>query len=175
MSTDVTIRPEHDRDHGVIGDVIRAAFAGMPYADGDEAELVEALRRDDALSVSLVAEIESTVVGQIAFSPARSSDASERWYALGPVAVLPAHQRTGVGSKLVRAGLERIIQLGAHGCILVGNPAYYARFGFQVSPSNTPDGEPAEFFMVKLFGHRQPVGPISFHAAFAGPDDSRLS
>jgi putative acetyltransferase len=161
----VTIRPERVDDHVAIGDVIRSAFAGMPYADGDEAELVEALRRDNVLSVSLVAELGHTVVGQVAFSPAQASDGS-RWYALGPVAVLPAHQRAGIGSTLVRAGLQAIPELGASGCILVGDPAYYARFGFNLSPANAPAGEPSEFFMVKVLAGCQPKGPISFHAAF---------
>jgi putative acetyltransferase len=166
MPINATIRPECRDDHVSIGDVIAAAFSGKPYADGDEAELVEALRRENALSVSLVAELEGTVIGQIAFSPARASDGARGWYALGPVAVLPAHQRTGIGSKLVYAGLEAITQLGASGCILVGDPAYYTRFGFRLSPSNAPDGEPTEFFMVKLLGPQQPTGPIYFHGAF---------
>jgi predicted N-acetyltransferase YhbS len=138
----------------------------MPYADGDEAELVEALRGDNALSVSLVAELDDTVVGQVALSPAQASDGSQAWYALGPVSVLPAYQGAGVGSKLVRAGLDAIVELGADGCILVGDPAYYVRFGFRVSPSNAPVGQPKEAFMVKLLGGRKPRGPISFHPAF---------
>lgn len=168
MSTDVTIRPERLADHAVVGDLITTAFAGMPYADGDEAELVETLRRENAISVSLVAESSGAVMGQIVFSPAFAPDGAEIWYALGPVAVHPAHQRAGVGSKLVRAGLQAITQLGANGCILVGNPAYYVRFGFALAPANAPVGEPAEFFMVKLLGRTpQPSGAISFHRAFA--------
>jgi len=166
MPLDATIRPECQDDHHAIGHVIRAAFSGKAYDDGDETELVEALRRESALSVSLVAELEGTVIGQVAFSPARASDGSLGWYALGPVAVLPAHQRTGIGCKLVLAGLQAIIELGANGCILVGDPAYYTRFGFRLSPSNAPDVEPTEFFMVKLLGHQQPAGPIHFHRTF---------
>lgn len=162
----MTIRPEGHDDHAAIGDVIRAAFLAMPYADGDEAELVETLRRENVLSVSLVAELDGTVIGQVAFSPAQASDGTQGWYALGPVAVLPAYQGTGLGSQLVHAGLKAIVELGAQGCILVGDPAFYRRFGFELSPSNAPDGEPAEFFMVKLFGQHRPRGPISFHAAF---------
>jgi predicted N-acetyltransferase YhbS len=166
MPLDATIRRECHDDYLSIGNVISAAFSGKPYADGDEAELVEALRRENALSVLLVAELEGTVIGQVAFSPAQASDGTRGWYALGPVAVLPAHQRTGIGSKLVHAGLQAITELGANGCILVGDPAYYTRFGFRLSPSNTPGGESTEFFMVKLLGHQQPTGPIYFHRAF---------
>ena len=138
----------------------------MPYADGDEDALVETLRRANALSVSLVAESGDRVVGQVTLSPATASDGTPGWYALGPLAVLPAHQRGGLGARLVNAGLQAIIERGANGCILTGNPAYYARFGFGPSPSNAPPGEPAEFFMIKLLDGRQPVGPIFFHPAF---------
>ncbi len=166
MSPELIIRAEGYDDRAAIGDVVRAAFFGKSYAAGDEAELVDRLRAENALSASLVAELKGIVVGQIAFSPAQASDGSDGWYALGPVAVLPAHQSTGIGSKLVRAGLQRITELGAVGCILTGNPAYYTRFGFTVSPTNAPPGEPAEFFMVKLLGAEQPIGPVSFHEAF---------
>ena len=166
MLLDVTIRPERPEDHDTIGHIIRTAFHGMPYAAGDEAELVDALRSQRALSVSLVAESQDTVIGQIALSPAQPADGTPGWYALGPVSVVPAHQQSGVGAQLVRAGLQAIAALDARGCILTGNPAYYVRFGFELSPANVPDGEPAEFFMVKLLGEHCPVGPIAFHPAF---------
>lgn len=140
----------------------------MPYAEGDEAKLVEALRAQDALAVSLVAEREGTIVGHIAFSPAHAPGGAPGWYALGPLAVLPAHQRGGIGSALVRAGLDAILELGATGCILTGDPSYYSRFGFKPSPGNTPSGQPSEFFMVKLLRGQLPVGPIRFHEAFGG-------
>jgi putative acetyltransferase len=167
MSSAMSIRPERQHDHAAISRVISEAFSGMPYADGNEAELVETLRRENALVVSLVAELDGAVVGHVAFSPADASDGAPGWYALGPVAVLPAHQRTGIGSKLIRAGLRALIERGASGCILVGNPAYYERFGFKRSPSNAPSGEPAEFFMVKTLAQSAPDGPIRFHEAFS--------
>ena len=167
MKSAVEIRPERTGDVEAIGEVVEAAFLGMPYADGDEAELVAALRSDNSLSVSLVAERGGSIVGQVAFSPARSSGDSSSWYALGPVAVLPAHQGNGIGSSLVRAGLRAISALGANGCILTGNPTYYSRFGFTLSPESAPSGEPPEFFMVKLLRGELPAGPIHFHDAFA--------
>ena len=166
MPPQLNIRVERSADHAAIGEVINAAFLGMPYAAGDEAELVEVLRRENALSASLVAELDGAIVGQIAFSPARPSDGASGWYALGPVAVLPAHQRGGIGSKLVWEGLRAIADMGANGCILTGNPTYYSRFGFRVSRSNAPAGEPPRFFMVKSFVALTPVGPICFHEAF---------
>ncbi len=167
MSLNPIIRRERPDDHAAIGDVINSAFLGKPYAGGDEAELVEKLRRDNALSVSLVAELEGSVIGQVVISPARASDGTQGWFGLGPIAVLPAHQKIGIGSQLVRAGLQAIAELGAIGCILVGDPGYYRRFGFVNSPDNALAGEPAKLFMIKLLGQHQPTGPISFHPGFS--------
>ena len=88
----------------------------MPYADGDEDELVETLRHENALSVSLVAELADTIVGVFAGNFAGSPG----WYAR-TARRTPAHQRAGVGAKLVHAGLDAISVL-RHGCILTGNP-----------------------------------------------------
>ena len=167
MTSEIAIRRERPGDYDTIGELISSAFLGMPYAAGDEAELVEALRAQNALSASLVAELSGAIVGQIAFSPARAPDGASGWYALGPVAVLPELQRSGIGSKLVRSGLDAISEMGAVGCILTGNPAYYRRFGFALSPESTPPGEPAEFFMVNMLSGQIPSGAIHFHEAFS--------
>lgn len=160
------IRFERADDHAAIGKLVKAAFFGKPYSDGDEAELVQKLRDHNALSVSLVAELDGKVVGHIGFSPAYPADGAPGWYALGPLAVHPSVQRNGIGSQLVRAGLQALIGLEASGCILVGDTRYYARFGFECAPSLAPSSEPAEFFMVKLLGGSLPQAPISFHRVF---------
>jgi putative acetyltransferase len=162
----IRVRRERLSDVDAIGELIRSAFLGMPYADGDEADVVEALRSQDALSVSLVAESDGTIVGHVAFSPARASNTALRWFALGPLAVLPSHQCRGIGSALVRSGLGAISELGAGGCMLVGDPSYYSRFGFNPSPENAPPGQPPESFMVKVLRGELPIGPIFFHEAF---------
>jgi putative acetyltransferase len=161
------VRPETSDDRVAIGNVIRAAFAGKPYAAGDEAELVDVLRDAGALTVSLVAELNGAVVGQVALSPATPSDRRAGWYALGPVSVLPELQGRQIGSALVWAGLRSFTALGAEGCILTGDPQYYVRFGFALAPANLPQGEPREFFQVKLLGGQMPTGPIAFHPAFS--------
>jgi putative acetyltransferase len=168
MPHSIIIRPESSSDSAAITNVIDAAFLEMPYSEGDEAELVNELRRLGALSVSLVAEIDKTVVGHIwsLDSPAQSSDGTSGWYGLGPLAVLPMHQNAGIGSALLGRGLEAIANLGANGCILIGHPHIYAHFGFKHAPSNAPSDQPQEFFMVKLFCDQIPYGPIYFHEAF---------
>ncbi|MCG3134867.1 MAG: hypothetical protein HMLKMBBP_02275 [Planctomycetes bacterium] len=163
---ELVIRPERDADVPAIGAVIDAAFEGQPYAEGDEAELVVKLREAGMLTASLVAEIGGSVVGQIAFSPAEPPDGTSGWYALGPVAVLPAHQNRGIGARLVRAGLDAIQALGAKGCILTGDVNYYARFGFRLSPAHCPPGQPPGHFMILVLCGASPEGAIRFHPAF---------
>jgi putative acetyltransferase len=166
MNTPFIIRPEIASDALAISAVIDAAFKGMPYAEGDEAELLHELRRQSALSVSLVAEQNGQVIGQVAFSPAYATNNSNGWYSLGPIAVLPAHQGTGVGSALMREGLAALQHLNAQGCILVGHPQLYAKFGFIHAPDNAPADEPPEYFMLKQFHGATPSGAFAFHAAF---------
>jgi len=151
MNSKTRIRPERADDAVAIHDVLVAAFHGISHAAGDEAEIVEALRVRNALTVSLVAESRGTVVGQIAFSPARLASGVTGWSALGPVAVHPDHQRRGIGSRLVHEGLEAIYALGTAGCILTGDPNFFSRFGFEKAPRNLPSDEPSALFMVKVF------------------------
>lgn len=160
------IRPEVDADRQAIRDITFVAFEHMPYAEGDEHELVDILRSASRLYLSLVAELEGLVVGHIAFSRARASDESSNWFALGPVSVLPSLQKQGIGSALIEAGLAKLANEGATGCILTGDPDYYARFGFVLAPELAPPGEPAEFFQVKLLNGTIPSGRIHFDPAF---------
>ncbi len=162
------IRSEDESDFEVIHAITEAAFRGMPYAGGDEQDVVDRLRRANALRCSLVAVVEQEIVGHIAFSDATAGDDSRPWFALGPVSVLPGFQRRGIGSTLIANGLEQLEGLGALGCILTGNPEFYRRFGFALSPENAPANEPEEFFMVKLMKATRAVGPMGFHRAFYG-------
>ena len=162
------IRGESNSDHARIRTVTETAFRDMPYADGDEQYVIDRLRSAGALTLSLVALSDQEVVGHIAFSPARASDSTHPWFALGPVSVLPTHQRQAIGSALIERGLSEILDLGALGCILTGDPEYYRRFGFVLSPQNVPENEPEEFFMVKPFTAFTPTGAFQFHEAFYG-------
>lgn len=163
---DVLIRPECSADHAAIHGITQRAFTSMPYADGDEQELIGKLRAADALSLSLVAVLDDAVVGQIIFSPAVAADGSTGWYALGPVAVEPEYQGLGIGGKLIRAGIAWLRGQDAAGCALVGNPAYYERFGFRCYPALAPRGEPAEYYQILPLRVTAPGTVVGFHPLF---------
>jgi predicted N-acetyltransferase YhbS len=160
------IRRETPADVADIARLSDAAFTGMPYAQGDEAELVTKLRRLGSLTVSRVAEEHGRVVGHIALSPARSRDGAPGWCALGPIAVLTERQGAGMGSALVAACLDERSILEARGCVRIGHPGLCRRAGFDQAPENAPTGHPAAFFMCKLLSGDAPRGPIQFHEAF---------
>jgi putative acetyltransferase len=160
------IRAETRADFAGIYSLTKLAFTGMPYADGDEQDVIERLRASGSLVLSLVATINSDIVGHIAFSNASLSDDTTSWFALGPVSVLPKYQHRGVGSLLINTGLEKIEKRGALGCILTGNPEYYQRFGFKLAPDNVPENESELYFMVKTFTATVPHGIFCFDDAF---------
>ena len=162
----VEIRREQAGDEKAIYKVTADAFRGHPYAGGDEQDLVNRLRELGQLALSLVAMDGEQLVGQVCFSPVTLSDGSEPWFGLGPVSVTPERQSQGVGSQLIRSGLNEISARGALGCVLTGNPAYYQRFGFELAPSNVPKQEPREFFQLKLLSATKAKGIFAFHSAF---------
>ena len=160
------IRPETPNDYDSIRGILIAAFANHPYSHQTEHLIVEGLRADNALTLSLVAEVDGRVVGQIAFSPVKIDGKDCEWLGLGPVAVTPGLQRQGIGQALVNEGLKQIRGLGAQGCVLVGDPAFYRRFGFENNPALPVEGVPPEFTMCLPIGDQVPVGSVTFHPAF---------
>ncbi len=166
MKASVLIRQEQEPDFGAVTEVTRVAFDGQPYSHQTEVFIINALRAAQALSVSLVAELDGRVVGHIAFSPLTISDGTPDWYGMGPVSVLPEFQKQGIGSLLVEAGLSQLRAARARGCALVGNPLFYQRFGFQNSPDLTLEGVPPEVFMVLSFDGSPARGEVTFHSAF---------
>ena len=123
----LTIRPETPEDFESISYVNEQAFGGE-----DESKLVEKLRNRNILMISLVAFQDDEIVGHIAYSPVviESELSSFEAIALAPVAVLPAYQRKGIGSQLVRASLEECRCLGHEIIVVTGNPKFYPHFGF---------------------------------------------
>ena len=126
---DIQIRPETPADYLAIRAVNEQAF-GKP----NEARIVEAVRESPCFipNLSLVAESDGVIVGHVLFSRGKVEGEGGTWelLALGPVAVRPSCQRQGIGSRLIRAGLERAIELSHRGVFLIGHPTYYPRFGF---------------------------------------------
>jgi putative acetyltransferase len=149
-----------------IHDVTVAAFETLEISRHTEQFIIEALRAAKALSVSLVAERDGHVIGHIAFSPVAISDGTPDWYGLGPVSVLPACQRQGIGTALIREGLSRLKAMNARGCCLVGHPDYYRKFGFRTVPGLVLEGVPPEFFFALSFDDEFPQGSVTFHEGF---------
>ena len=168
MINPMLIRSEiSHQDEPAISGVIERAFAGAEHTNHAEQFIVVALRAAGALSVSLVAEHSGRVVGHVAYSPVTISSGANDWYGLGPLAVVPDLQSQGIGSALVRAGLERLRSLSARGCVVLGDPAYYGRFGFTVDPALVYPGAPPAYFMAQAFSGSVPRGEVAYHAAFA--------
>jgi len=121
------IRSETPKDVDSIRYVNEQAFGQT-----EEAAIVDKLRDRNVLTISLVATKENEIVGHIGFSPVvvESRCSSFEAVALAPMAVLPSHQRKGIGSQLVRAGLEACHRLGHDIVVVLGHPNYYPRFGF---------------------------------------------
>jgi len=162
------IRDEEENDHAATRSVNISAFETP-----SEANLVDTLRAQATPVVSLVAEENDIVVGHIMFSPVTLSGHPElKAIGLAPMAVIPEHQRAGIGSALVRAGLEQCKQLGFVAVVVLGHPEYYPRFGF--SPSSrfgivSEYDVPEEVFMaMELHPNAldKKAGKVKYHAAF---------
>jgi putative acetyltransferase len=162
----ILVRDETRYDAGVITEVTVAAFASMAISNHTEQFIIEALRTAQALTVSLVAEVDGRVIGHIAFSPVTISDGTQNWYGLGPVSVLPMYQRRGAGKALIHEGLSRMKGLGARGCCLVGHPEYYKKFGFDSLPELVHEGVPPEVFLALSLDGNMPRGTVTFHEGF---------
>jgi putative acetyltransferase len=160
------IRPESIEDHHAIYNLTKRAFAPMPFAGGNEQDVINALRQNNALSLSLVAVHNGVIVGHVAFSPASNDDGSLDWYRLGPIAVEPDRQRRGIGSALITEGFRILRERKARGCIVVGDPNYYSRHGLVPSPHLAPKAEPAEYFMIRVFEGDAPHQRFAFHGLF---------
>ena len=165
---DIVIRPEAPHDHAAIYDITKRAFAPMPFASGDEQDLINTLRDIGALSLSLVAVQGERVIGHLALSPVTHESGAQGWFGLGPIAVEPGLQRSGVGGQLIAHATAWLKAQGAHGCILTGDTNYYSRHGFQISPTHAPEAEPPEHFMTLPLAGATPPGRFAFHPAFYG-------
>jgi putative acetyltransferase len=165
--SDVCVRDEQPGDREHVRTVNEAAFGRR-----DEADLIESLRREGAVLVSLVAEIENTIIGHILFSrlTIETAEGPIAAVALAPMAVLPQHQRQGIGGKLIRHGLAKLREGGERIVIVLGHRDYYPRFGFSCEKASVLASPfPPESFMAlelaagALDGVR---GSVRYPAAF---------
>ena len=164
------IRPETANDSAAIEAVTIAAFAHAAHSSHTEQFIVAGLRREGQLSVSLVAERAGVVVGHVAASPVTIDDAHVGWYGLGPVSVIPSLQGQGIGTQLVDSALDLLRRHGASGCVVLGDPAYYRRFGFEATPALALPDVPAEYFQALSFDGTLPQGMVAYHAAFSAQE-----
>ncbi|MEU4741788.1 N-acetyltransferase [Actinosynnema sp. NPDC023658] len=162
------IRRETEADIETIHDVTEAAFAARP---GGEARLVGELRADPGWipALSLVAEVGGAVVGHVVCT--RGAVGGGPALGLGPLSVLPSHQRSGVGKALVHTVLGAADALSEPVVVLLGDPGYYSRFGFRLASTygiTPPDDAWAPHFQVRTLSAYTPAvtGPFSYAAPF---------
>jgi len=163
----VTLRAETAADISSIEAVTFAAFLNAPHTNHTEQHIVNTLRQAGKLTLSLIAEAEGRVIGHVALSPVSISDGTRGWFGLGPISVLPEHQRQGIGTQLMREALLRLRAQGASGCVVLGERAYYGRFGFRHEPALILAGVPAEYFQALTFDGPLPKGVVTYDRAFS--------
>ena len=163
-----TIRPEQAGDEAAIHAVTEAAFAGHPHSEGTEPAIVDALRADGDLTLSLVAlDAAGAVAGHAAFSAAILSTGEPGWEVLGPISVRPALHGQGIAHAMLEEA-ERILRdRGAKGIVLLGDPALYARLGFTRDTPLHVAGPLAQYFQARHFVDAVPAASVSFAPAFA--------
>lgn len=162
----IHLREETPEDAAVISALTTAAFEAHPHSAGTEAAVILGLRASGQLRLSLVAESRGSLIGHIAFSPVTIGGTDQGWVGLGPVSVARAQQGIGIGSLLIREGLARVRAMGAKGCVVLGEPGYYQRFGFEQDPKITYLGVPADHFQALSFRDNRPEGQVAYAPAF---------
>lgn len=167
LMTKLILRSEAPEDVAAIHAVTEAAFLDVPHTSHSEQFILAALRDTGVLTVCVVAEMDGSVVGSVAASPVSISDGTSGWFGIGPVSVIPKLQGRGIGSQLIREALARLSDLGASGCVVLGEPSYYKRFGFMNEATLVLPGIPSEYFMAMSFGQPLPSGTVAYHEAFS--------
>lgn len=163
------LRPEQAADTAGLVVLTAQAFEGHPHSDGSEPRILQRLREAGALHSSWVACHEGRLVGHAALSPVQvgGKGGAEGWLGLGPVSVAPGHQGQGVGQAVVRVVLQQAQARGAAGCVVLGDAAWYARFGFAPQPGLVLPGVPAEHFTALAWRGEVPRGEVGYHEAFS--------
>ena len=167
----MTIRQEAPQDYPRVYEVIKEAFAAAEHRDGNEQDLVAALRGSDAFlpSLSLVAEVDGQIVGHILFTKAHVGQ--DEVLALAPLCVIPGYQGQGIGTALILEGHRIARQEGYRYSVVLGSDTYYPRMGYLPAKEfgiEAPDGVPARYLMaIRLQPDARPVrGPIRYAEQF---------
>ena len=165
------LRQETPADHEAVYQLIAEAFATAEHADGNEQDMVAALRKSEAFipELSIVAEMDGELAGYILFTKAKVG--GDEALVLAPLAVKPKYQRQGVGSALIAKGHETAAELGFQHSLVLGSETYYPRAGYIPAAQlgiEVPEGFPPENFMaVKLLENARPVcGPVTYPKGF---------
>lgn len=162
---DINIRSEEAEDIEQVREIVRAAFS-----TDAESRLVDALRANGKATISLVAVNEKEVLGHILFSPVTTTPPSgAKGIGLAPISVRPDAQSQGIGSQLIREGLRLGKELGFDYCVVLGNPKYYRRFGFEKASNFDMRNEYGvdDAFMVIWFSDRRAMGLAQYASEFA--------
>ena len=160
------IREETEKDIPAIHALLDGAFATAPHSQQTEHLIVDALRKSGQLTLSLIAEQDDEIVGCIAFSPVKINGKACDWFGLGPVAVTPDRQGMGIGSELIQSGIRHLRAEDARGCVVLGEPDYYSRFGFAPLPDLKLEGIPEKYFMARPLVDEIPAGLVDYDPAF---------
>lgn len=165
------IRRETMNDHEEVYRLISEAFAAAEHADGNEQDLVAALRKGNAFipELSLVAETDKKLVGHILFTKAKVGN--DIVLVLAPLSVKPQYQKQGIGTALINEGHKIARQLGYQHTLVLGSAAYYPRFGYVSAEQlgiEVPEGIPSENFMAMKLQENAKVicGPVSYAEEF---------
>ncbi len=163
----IAIRPEVPADATDVRELLVRAFETSA-----EAELVDRMRRDGDIVLALVATDAQAVVAHVAFPRLRIENAGREFPVIGlaPLAVSETHRRRGVGAALVRAGLDRLRAQGETLAFVLGDPAYYARFGFALGTAQpfTCVYAGPYFMALRLSDAAPRAGTVRYPAAFDG-------
>ncbi|ATO18595.1 GNAT family N-acetyltransferase [Acinetobacter sp. LoGeW2-3] len=166
----IQIRDEQKTDLQAIENLTKQAFLNAEHSSHTEHFIVNRLRNHGQLMVSRVAVENGIIVGHVAISPVTISSGARGWYGLGPISVLPEKQGMGIGSLLIHAALERLKQFDAQGCVVLGDPNYYSRFGFQTYPELYLADVPPAYFQAIAFHEPIPRGEVVYQEAFNAID-----
>lgn len=161
------IREEIPTDVDAIRLLTELAFNTAPHASGAEAKIIDRLRQTGALTLSLVAVRLGDIIGHVAFSPVVINGVADDWFGLGPVSVKPDWQGLGIGTELIGKGIDCLKNIGAGGCVVLGDPDFYQRFGFACDPVLRYGVVPQQYFQALSFTGAKPEGEVGYHPAFS--------